>query len=241
MSKLLAFDTSTEMLSVAVRHGDALFEHNGVGGAQSSATLIPIVMRLLAEAGLHLKQLDAIAFGRGPGSFTGLRTACAVAQGFGFGADVQLLPIDTLHAVAEEAHERFGATRVVAVLDARMDQLYTAHYAFDGSAVTPENAESRVLSPEGVEVPAGWALAGNAFVAYGGRLPADAARHTVLPTAAAMLRLAPTLLAQGRAVQPANAWPLYVRDKVAQTTNERAVIAQAKAAALALIANATAP
>jgi len=229
------------MLSVAVRHGDALLEHNGVGGAQSSATLIPIVMHLLAEAGLNLKQLDAIAFGRGPGSFTGLRTACAVAQGFGFGAGVPLLPIDTLHAVAEEAHERFGATRVVAVLDARMDQLYTAHYAFDGSAVTPDNAESRVLSPEDVEVPAGWALAGNAFVAYGDRLPAAAARHSVMPTAVAMLRLAPALLARGHAVKPADAWPLYVRDKVAQTTDERAVIAQAKAAALALIANSTAP
>jgi len=241
MSRLLAFDTSTEALAIAVRHGDALFEHHGVGGALSSATLIPLVLQLLAQAGLRLDQLDAIAFGRGPGSFTGLRTACAVAQGFGFGAGVPLLPIDTLHAVAEEAHERFGATRVVAVLDARMDQLYTAHYAFDGSTVTPEQAESRVLSPEQVEAPAGWALAGNAFAAYGDRLPADVARHTVLPTAAAMLRLVPALLAQGRAVKPADAWPLYVRDKVAQTTDERAVIAQAKVAALALIANATAP
>ncbi len=240
MARLLAFDTSTETLSIAVRHGDALFEHNGVGGALSSATLIPLVMQLLAQAGLRLDQLDAIAFGRGPGSFTGLRTACAVAQGFGFGAGVPLLPIDTLHAVAEEAHARFGAPRLVAVLDARMDQLYTAHYAFDGSAVTPENAESRVLSPEAVDVPAGWVLAGNAFVAYGDRLPADTVRHAVLPTAAALLRLAPTLLTQGRAVKPAEAWPLYVRDKVAQTTDERAVLAQAKAAALALIAHATA-
>ena len=156
MSKLLAFDTSTEMMSIAVRDGDALLEYNGPGGALSSATLIPMVMRLLAQAGLRLDQLDAIAFGRGPGSFTGLRTACAVAQGFGFGAGVPLLPIDTLHAVAEEARERFGATRVVALLDARMDQLYAAHYAFDGSAVTPENAEPRAVSPEDVEVPAGW-------------------------------------------------------------------------------------
>ena len=241
MSKLLAFDTSTEMMSIAVRDGDALLEYNGPGGALSSATLIPMVMRLLAQAGLRLDQLDVIAFGRGPGSFTGLRTACAVAQGFGFGAGVPLLPIDTLHAVAEEARERFGATRVVALLDARMDQLYAAHYAFDGSAVTPENAEPRALSPEDVEVPAGWAMAGNAFVAYGDRLPADVARHTVLPTAAAMLRLTPALLAQGRAVKPADAWPLYVRDKVAQTTDERAVIARAKAEALALVTTAIAP
>ena len=158
-----------------------------------------------------------------------------MAQGLGFGAGVPVLPIDTLHAVAEEARERFGALRVVALLDARMDQLYAAHYAFDASPVGADEAESRVLSPEQIEVPAGWAMTGNAFSAYGDRLPAAPERHLVLPTAAALLRLAPALLAQGRAVRPDQAWPLYVRDKVAQTTDERAVLAQAKAAALAAI------
>ncbi|RZI78582.1 MAG: tRNA (adenosine(37)-N6)-threonylcarbamoyltransferase complex dimerization subunit type 1 TsaB [Variovorax sp.] len=224
MHKLLAFDTSTEQLSVGVQHGDALFLHSGAGGAQSSTTLIPTVMQLLAEAGLTLQQLDAIAFGRGPGSFTGLRTACSVAQGLGFGADVRLLPIDTLHAVAEEARERFGARRVMALLDARMDQVYAAGYDFDDSAAPQD--EPRLLAPEDVRVPAGWALAGNAFQAYGARLPAGAARHEVLPTAAAMLRLCPALLAAGRTVAPADAWPLYVRDKVAQTTEERLRIRQ---------------
>ena len=222
--KLLAFDTSTEVLSVAVRRGDRLFEHSGAGGAQSSTTLIPLIQQLLAEAGLALAELDAIAFGRGPGSFTGLRTACSVAQGLGFGAGVRLLPIDTLHAVAEEAHHRFGAVRVVAVLDARMDQVYAARYGYElGSAATPAG-EAVLLAPEQVEVPPGWALAGNAFAAYGERLPVAAARHEVLPTAAAMLRLAPELLAAGRTVAPAEAWPLYVRDKVAQTTEERAAL-----------------
>ena len=221
MHKLLAFDTSTEQLSVGVQHGDALFLHSGAGGAQSSTTLIPIVMQLLAEAGLTLQQLDAIAFGRGPGSFTGLRTACSVAQGLGYGAGVRLLPIDTLHAVAEEAHDRFGATRVVAVLDARMDQVYAAGYDF---GVEWSASEAELLAPEAVVLPEGWVLAGNAFAAYGERLPRAAARHEVLPTAAAMLRLAPALLAAGRTVAPAEAWPLYVRDKVAQTTEERAAL-----------------
>ncbi|MDM0075028.1 tRNA (adenosine(37)-N6)-threonylcarbamoyltransferase complex dimerization subunit type 1 TsaB [Variovorax sp. J2P1-59] len=221
MPRLLAFDTSTEALSIAVRHGDTLLEHSGVGGAQSSSTLIPLIQQLLAEAGLTLRELDAIAFGRGPGSFTGLRTACSVAQGLGFGAGVRLLPIDTLHAVAEEARHRHGVERVVAVLDARMEQVYTACYDL-GLEVTASEAE--LLAPESVAVPAGWALAGNAFAAYGERLPRAAARHEVLPTAAAMLRLAPALLAAGRTVAPADAWPLYVRDKVAQTTEERAAI-----------------
>jgi tRNA threonylcarbamoyladenosine biosynthesis protein TsaB len=220
MPRLLAFDTSTEQLSVAVRRGDALFAHSGAGGAQSSTTLIPLIQQLLAEAGLALSQLDAIAFGRGPGSFTGLRTACSVAQGLGFGAGVRLLPIDTLHAVAEEARERFGARQVVALLDARMEQVYAADYDFDAPGIP--GSEARLLAPEDVQIPAaGWALAGNAFQAYGARLPGTAARHEVLPTASAMLRLAPGLIAAGRTVAPADAWPLYVRDKVAQTTEER--------------------
>jgi tRNA threonylcarbamoyladenosine biosynthesis protein TsaB len=223
MSRLLAFDTSTEALSVAVRHGDAVYAHSGAGGPQSSTTLIPLIQRLLAEAGLTLAELDAIAFGRGPGSFTGLRTACAVAQGLGFGAGLRLLPVDTLQAVAEEARHRFGDRQVVAVLDARMDQVYAARYDFDDPA-SAGVAEAELLAPEQLAVPAGWVLAGNAFEAYGARLPAAAARRALLPTASAMLRLAPDLLAAGATVAPAEAWPLYVRDKVAQTTEERAAI-----------------
>lgn len=235
MHKLLAFDTSTEHLSVGVQHGDALFLHSGAGGAQASSTLIPIVMQLLAEAGLTLQQLDAIAFGRGPGSFTGLRTACSVAQGLGFGAGVRLLPIDTLHAVADEARERFGARRVVALLDARMDQVYVAQYDFgDVGNGTPAQGEPRLLAPEAVHAPDGWALAGNAFQAYDTRLPAGVPRHEVLPTATALLRLAPGLIAAGRTVAPADAWPLYVRDKVAQTTEERLRIRQDAATAATL-------
>jgi len=224
-AKLLAFDTSTEVLSVAVLRGDRLFSRSGPGGAQASSSLIPLIQELLAEAGLAMAELDAIAFGRGPGSFTGLRTACSVAQGLGFGAGVPLLPVDTLHAVAEEARHSFGATRVVALLDARMDELYAARYDFEQPAQS--DPEPRLLSPEQVQVPPGWALAGNVFAAYGERLPAAAARHQALPGAEAMLRLAPELLAAGRAVAPAQALPLYVRDKVAQTTQERADLKKA--------------
>jgi len=225
-TRLLAFDTSTEHLSVAVRHGDAVFMQDGPGGPQASSTLIPLIQQLLAQAGLTLAALDAIAFGRGPGSFTGLRTACAVAQGLGFGAGVPLLPVDTLHAVAEDARERHGATHVVAVLDARMDQVYTARYACAaGGALLQPESEVEVVAPEQVVMPEGWRLAGNAFAAYGDRLPA-APRIDALPSAAALLRLAPALLAAGRQVAPSDAWPLYVRDKVAQTTAERAAAKQ---------------
>jgi tRNA threonylcarbamoyladenosine biosynthesis protein TsaB len=221
--KLLAFDTSTETLSIAVGDGAQTWSHTGAGGAQASATLIPAIEALLSQAGFGLARLDAIAFGRGPGSFTGLRTACAVAQGLGFGAGVPLLPIDTLLAVAEEARERDGAPRVVAALDARMDELYAASYEFDGDGgAWRQLAGPRLIRPEDLEVPPGWALAGNVFAAYGVRLPADAPRIEALPGAAALLRLAPRLIAAGAAVPAEQALPLYIRDKVAKTTEERA-------------------
>jgi tRNA threonylcarbamoyladenosine biosynthesis protein TsaB len=219
---LLAFDTSTEFLSVAVQSGrGAVLGHDAPGGAQASSTLIPAILQLLDRAGLAVDALDAIVFGRGPGSFTGLRTACSVAQGLGFGSGVPVLGIDTLLAVAEEARASHGAERVLAVLDARMDEVYFAAYEYDGGSWRAHGSV-QLGRPEDVTLPAGWVIAGNAFSAYAARLPAGSARHQVLPTAAALLRLAPALIAAGQAAPAARAAPLYVRDKVAQTTEERA-------------------
>src|SRR4051794_13102327 len=194
--KLLAFDTSTEMLSIAVSAGPAaaVLEHTGAGGAQASAALIPAIQELLARAGLGLRDLDAIAFGRGPGSFTGLRTAAAVAQGLGFGSGVPVLAIDTLLAVAEEAWGQTGASRVLAMLDARMGEVYFAAYERldDTWHVRAAPALGR---PEEVPVPAGWTVAGNMLEGHGERLPLTPPRVAALPTAAALLRLAPAALA----------------------------------------------
>ena len=175
----------------------------------------------LAEMTPVLGELDAIVFGRGPGSFTGLRTACSVAQGLAFGAGTPVLPVDTLLAIAEEARFAAGFERVVAVLDARMDEVYWGAYVHEHGAWRREGGIG-LGRPESVAVPAGWVLAGNAFDAYPARLPADAPRAQVLPTASALLRLAPAMLAAGLAVPAAGALPLYIRDKVAQTTAERA-------------------
>jgi tRNA threonylcarbamoyladenosine biosynthesis protein TsaB len=223
--KVLAFDTSTEALSIAVGHWHAgalqVWQHTGPGGAQASATLIPQAMALLGQAGMGLKALDAVAFGAGPGSFTGLRTACAVAQGLAFGAGVPVLPVDTLLAVAEDARYTHGVTQVQAVLDARMDEVYTAAWSHDG-AQWHAHGTAALSAPQDVSVQPGWTLAGNAFAAYGERLPVAAARVDALPTAAALLRLAPALLAAGHAVPADQALPRYIRDKVAKTTDERA-------------------
>lgn len=235
---LIAFDTSTDMLSVAVQRdmGDSsapqVWQFTGPGGAHASASLIPCVQRLMAEAGLAFADLHAIVFGAGPGSFTGLRTACSVAQGFAFGANLPVLPVDTLLAVAEEARfltDHAESLNVLAVLDARMDEVYTGYYQFN-SKLLSKGGGNRLFKPEDVAtgLPSPglpWLLAGNAVDAYAQRLPAHLAwRVNVAPTATALLRLAPALLAAGHGLPAALALPTYIRDKVAQTTQERAAL-----------------
>ncbi len=223
---LLAFDTSTDTLFIAIQRGDQLWQHQAAGGANSSATLIPSIQQGLQALGLKFSDLTAIVFGRGPGSFTGLRTSCAIAQGLAMGADLPLLPIDTLLAVAEEARHQHGVTHVMAVLDARMSEVYHAGYRWaDGSWHATH--ELGLCAPDALPIPAGMAVAGNAHAAYPDRL-APAAQHLhSLPTATALLRMAPRLIADGHLVDASYALPLYIRDKVAKTTAEREAERQA--------------
>src|SRR5437763_8038912 len=133
MSRLLAFDTATERMSIALGAAGRVWTHEADGGAQASATLIPAILGLLAQAQLSLHELDAIAFGRGPGAFTGLRTACSVAQGLAFGAGKPVLPLDSLLLVAEDALAQAPANDCWVAMDARMDQVYAARYRWDGA------------------------------------------------------------------------------------------------------------
>jgi tRNA threonylcarbamoyladenosine biosynthesis protein TsaB len=237
--RLLAMDTSTECLSLALQCDGQILSHTAAGGALTSTELIPQLQQLMAQAALCWADLDAVVFGAGPGSFTGLRSACAVAQGLGFGAGVPVLPVDTLLAVAEDARWQLGTDEcfhVTALLDARMDEMYAACYAYQ-SGVWSKTKGYSLISPEALDRftdPAQHMLAGNVFGVYGQRLPDRLSRRlAAMPTAQAMLRLAPALLAGGGAVAAAQALPTYVRDKVAQTTHERAAI---KAAALNSVA-----
>ena len=239
----LAFDTATELMSVALAHEGRVHVHEAPGGALASAALIPAVLGLLARAGLTLQQLDAIAFGRGPGAFTGLRTACSVAQGLAFGAGKPVLPIDTLLAVAEDARVQVGEAlpglRVWAAMDARMNEVYAAQYGFDGALwrvldapmlVTPQALHDRWQQ----EAPQ--CVAGNALAAFAPLLATDTALRApaAAPRATALLTLAQAMWHAGGAVDAALALPLYVRDKVAQTTQERDAARALKAAAEAV-------
>jgi tRNA threonylcarbamoyladenosine biosynthesis protein TsaB len=243
----LAIDTSTDTLSLALRGADGrVWRYQGAGGAQASVQLLPALGALLAQAGLRGTELASIAMGRGPGAFTGLRTACAVVQGLAYGwcsaerpQGVPVLPIDSLLALAEEAAAQSQPrwTRVLSVLDARMDEVYVAAYEWvDGAWVT--RLPSALCAPADVatlvqtQLP-DWAIAlqsndahtgcaGNAWAVYPQALAGlSGARRVALPSADALLRVAPAAWRAGQAVHAADALPLYVRDKVAFTTAER--------------------
>lgn len=222
--KLLAFEASTRRLSVALWHDGALAEKSADVPSGGSERLLPWAGELLAEAGYAMSQLDGIAFGAGPGGFTGLRLACGVAQGLAWGLDRPVVPVGTLAALALAS----GDGRVLACLDARMHEVYVAAYAVSGERVE-EIMAAKVGAGETVDLPEGdgWHGVGDGFAAWGGVLGARlgdrlaSVRADVLPTAAAVARLAAPVLARGGGVPAVEAVPLYVRDKVALTTAER--------------------
>ncbi|HEY6134140.1 MAG TPA: tRNA (adenosine(37)-N6)-threonylcarbamoyltransferase complex dimerization subunit type 1 TsaB [Rubrivivax sp.] len=229
---LLAFDTSTESMAVALQSARGTSAWNGPGGALASATLLPTVRSLLREQALALSDLDAIAFGAGPGAFTGLRTACAVAQGLAFGVGRPVLPIDSLLIVAEDARSQHGEAAgldIGVAMDARMGELYAARYHWEGSRWRVLCA-SMLCRPE--KLMALWGAGAPAVLAGNGLplLPAPfciAAASALAPAAdraRALLRLAQMLYADGAGVPAAQALPLYLRDKVALTTHERAAL-----------------
>src|SRR5271167_3026642 len=161
---ILALDASTDVCAVALGDGASWGERVEKAGQRHSELLLPMIRALLSEARLELTDLDGIAFGAGPGSFTGLRIACGVAQGLALGMDLPVIGVATLEAMAETARSRSGCTRVVAALDARMHEVYVAAYEHDGTrwcaSVLP-----CVVTPSDAPVPpgAGWSGAGNGF------------------------------------------------------------------------------
>lgn len=231
---LLAFDTSTEQTSVGLAAAAATWCRQEPGGSRASARLIALVQSLLAEAGIGLRQLDAIAFGAGPGAFTGLRAACAVAQGFGFGLGRPLIALDSLLVVAEDAHHRHpGADDELhwVAIDARMDEVYAAAYRWTAphwQVVQPPRLYTQGALARHWHAAPPTRVAGNAVSVCAPQLPFGSALciAEVGDRAAAMLRLAASAWHAGRWVDPADALPVYLRDKVALTSAERAAPAE---------------
>jgi tRNA threonylcarbamoyladenosine biosynthesis protein TsaB len=222
--KLLVIDTSTEWCSAALWLDGRIHARRVLAEQRHSSLLLPMVDELLRETGLTLRQLDGIGYGAGPGSFTGLRIACAVTQGLAFGADLPVVGVSTLESIAEQT----GADHVLTVLDARMAEVYWAAYERESDGWRAVS-EPQLALPESVVVPAGgdWVGAGNGFAALGEvlrpRLTAQLARidDTLMPDAAAMAPLAARAFERGEAMDAAVAAPIYLRDKVALTVDER--------------------
>jgi tRNA threonylcarbamoyladenosine biosynthesis protein TsaB len=218
--KLLAFDTATEVCSVALWQDGAVIEYNE-SGSRHAEIILGMVRRVLAEGGIALTQLDAIAFGRGPGSFTGLRIGAGVTQGLAFGADLPVVPVSSLAAIAQSV----DAPNVLAALDARMHQVYWGAYVRQPSGLVDLEGDECVIAPVDVPVPeegAGWIGAGSGWDEYHTTLALKVGnaltdwRPGVIPSARAIAALGAQAFATGRTVPPDQAVPVYIRDDVAR-------------------------
>lgn len=223
LMNLLALETSTDVGSIALWRGGDVLLRVCPAGISHSATLLPLIVATMTEVGLDFADLDGIAFAAGPGSFTGLRVACSVAQGLAFAHDIPLLPVGTLDALAVAS----GGQRVLVALDARMGEVYFG--CFEARFEAPCAAGTvGVYSPVAVPLPesAGWLACGNGWAAYPAlreRLSpcVDQWMPELMPSAEAVARIAAPRLARGEQVDPADAVPVYIRNKVAQTVAER--------------------
>ena len=242
MPNILAIETSSELASCALlidtHRGSHVLSRESGGVRTHSQSVLPMVQELLNEAGIKLADCEAIAFGAGPGSFTGVRTACGVAQGLAFGTNLPVLPLVTLEAMAEACRARTGANEVLAVLDARMGEVYWAQYRHDAArGAWIEVAAPALCAPQDLApLPAaGLAACGNGVSAYpeafAGQAVAEGALDDILPHARELALLGAPALAAGLGVPPAQAQPLYLRNKVAYTSAERQAINAAKAGA----------
>ncbi len=229
--RILALETSTEYCSVALSQDGVLIERFELVGQKHSELLMAMLDDLLRDAKVKLSELDGIAFGAGPGSFTGVRIACGTTQGLALGADLPVLPICTLLALAEAS----GHSRVIAALDARMGEIYHAAYEKQQGAWTVVCEPSLCKAEVAPQVLGeGWMGVGSAFAAYSAALQQrygaqlQAVDGAAVPHAAAIAALGAAGFALGLGVDAALAQPLYLRDKVALKTAERELIAQAK-------------
>lgn len=221
---LLVLDTATETLHLGLGAGGCRWVRALPGGVQASTHLLPALFELLAQAGLRLHELGAIGFGQGPGAFTGVRTTCAVTQGLAFGANLPVLALDTLMAVAEDARSQGAGGELWVAVDARMGEVYAAHYRYSAAGWTTL-AGPALHNPAALLPMVDCEVAGNSLIAHASMwagLPQQANWPDAAPRAEALLTLAEAAWRRGERLDAAQALPLYVRDKVAQTTAERA-------------------
>ena len=239
MSTILAIETSTELASAALLHQGKLLSRQSAGAQTHSDAILPMIQQLLAEAGLALAQCDALAFGVGPGSFTGVRTACGVVQGLAFGIDRPVVPVVTLEAAAQACRVHDAqAAEVLAILDARMGEVYWARYRARSGGGWDVLAEPTLSAAADVNTQGRPYACGNGLSAYAEHFTPDfcasqfaAAYAQCMPHAQHVATLGQHHLDQGRGVSAQEAQPFYLRNKVALTTAERELRDAAKGTA----------
>jgi tRNA threonylcarbamoyladenosine biosynthesis protein TsaB len=221
----LGLDTATESCSAALLIEGRVLSRETELARGHAERILPMIDELLGEAGIGLRQLDAIAFGRGPGSFTGVRLAASITQGLAFGSGLGVVAISDLRAVAQRVlDEDSGVTRALVCNDARMQEVYWGCFERGGDGLAFARSQERVGPPQSVELPAAWAEMaglGRGFAVYPAlrALPGVAVRgdwDRLLPRAAEVVRLAVPELAAGRLLAPDAAVPVYLRDDVAR-------------------------
>ena len=220
MTTLLALDTATEACSVALLHEGRVLSHYEVIPRLHAQRLLPMVQQILGEAGVALSAVDAIAFGRGPGAFTGVRIAIGVVQGLAFALDRPVLPVSNLAVLAQRALREHGAQQVAAAIDARMDEVYWGCYVAEQGEMRLQGVEA-VLAPELAQLPRGatgdWFAAGTGWGSYGARigLQPSGSDPAMLPHAQDLLSLAHFAWQRDEALPADQAQPVYLRDNVA--------------------------
>jgi tRNA threonylcarbamoyladenosine biosynthesis protein TsaB len=221
--RILAIETATEACSAALYIDGDVIQRYQLAPRQHVALILPFVDELFNEAGVNVNQLDAVAFGRGPGSFTGLRIAAGITQGIAFGADLPVIPVSTLAALAQGATRKIPAKKILAALDARMQEVYWGTFSLDGSGLMTLHGEEAVCAPGLVARPDGsdWQAAGDGWSSYREALlerlgfePA-ACLASLKPQAADVAVLGAAKFIAGQTVPPEQAAPIYLRDQVA--------------------------
>ncbi|AMO49901.1 Peptidase family M22, nonpeptidase-like protein [Enterobacter sp. FY-07] len=222
--RILAIDTATEACSVALWNDGTTFAHFELCPREHTQRILPLVQDVLHDAKISLTQLDALAFGRGPGSFTGVRIGIGIAQGLALGAELPMIGVSTLATMAEGAWRKTGATRVLAAIDARMGEVYWAEYQRDEQGVWQGEESEAVLNPHAVmarlqQLDGQWATVGTGWAAWPEMASTCALSlidgQTTLPAAEDMLPIARRLFTEQRTVAVEQAEPVYLRNEVA--------------------------
>ncbi|RKR77250.1 tRNA threonylcarbamoyladenosine biosynthesis protein TsaB [Otariodibacter oris] len=221
MKTILAIDTATEACSVALCHNDHQTVLNELSPRTHTQRILPMVDELLQQAGISLKDVDALAFGRGPGSFTGVRVGVGVVQGLALGAELLVIPVSNLLAMAEEAYQRLNKTEVIALIDARMNEVYFAQFSRNSEGEWREVIAEQVCSPEKamsqIQLDRNAVVVGTGWAAYSqfsaANLPLVISDIT-LPSAQFMLSLAEKALEKGLVKSALEIEPIYLRNEV---------------------------